>query len=195
MRFVVYGAGAVGGVVGGLLAAAGEAVTLVARGALADAIERRGLIVDTPGGRTAFRIPVARGAGEIGLGVGDAVLLAVKSQDAPAALNDLITASPASPASPRHQIVACLQNGVANEPAALRLFPDVYGVCVMCRQPISSRASSPSIRIPCRASSTSAGTRPGSTREPASSHGPFAQQGSLLRNGRTSCGGSTPSCS
>jgi 2-dehydropantoate 2-reductase len=28
--------------------------------------------------------------------------------------------------------VVCLQNGVANEPAALRLFAEVYGVCVVC---------------------------------------------------------------
>jgi 2-dehydropantoate 2-reductase len=28
--------------------------------------------------------------------------------------------------------VVCVQNGVANEPAALRLFEDVYGVCVVC---------------------------------------------------------------
>jgi 2-dehydropantoate 2-reductase len=27
--------------------------------------------------------------------------------------------------------IVCLQNGVANERAALRLFPDVYGICVM----------------------------------------------------------------
>src|SRR5207302_10080301 len=28
--------------------------------------------------------------------------------------------------------VVCLQNGVDNERAALRVFPHVYGICVMC---------------------------------------------------------------
>jgi 2-dehydropantoate 2-reductase len=31
----------------------------------------------------------------------------------------------------REQPIFCLQNGIANEPAALRLFPNVHGVTVM----------------------------------------------------------------
>jgi 2-dehydropantoate 2-reductase len=45
MRFIVYGAGAVGGVVGALLAEAGEEVVLIARGSHAEAIRRSGLRV------------------------------------------------------------------------------------------------------------------------------------------------------
>ena len=54
------------------------------------------------------------------------MLLAVKSQQTPAVLAELAAVAPVD--TP----VVCLQNGVANEPAALRLFPQVYGVCVMC---------------------------------------------------------------
>jgi 2-dehydropantoate 2-reductase len=50
----------------------------------------------------------------------------MKSQDTVAALDALVgLVSPTTP-------VVCVQNGVANERAALRLFPNVYGVCVMC---------------------------------------------------------------
>lgn len=48
MRILVYGAGAVGGYVGGILAAAGADVTLVARGAQHDALKQRGLILEGP---------------------------------------------------------------------------------------------------------------------------------------------------
>jgi 2-dehydropantoate 2-reductase len=48
MRILVYGAGAVGGYVGGILTAAGADVTLVARGALHDALKQRGLILEGP---------------------------------------------------------------------------------------------------------------------------------------------------
>ena len=58
MRWVVYGAGAVGGVLGGLLHEAGEDVVLVARGAHLDAVRRDGLILATPEGtRTSRRSP------------------------------------------------------------------------------------------------------------------------------------------
>ena len=48
MRILVYGAGAVGGYIGGILTAAGADVTLVARGALHDALKQRGLILEGP---------------------------------------------------------------------------------------------------------------------------------------------------
>ena len=48
MRILVFGAGAVGGYAGGILAAAGADVTLVARGAQHDALARRGLILEGP---------------------------------------------------------------------------------------------------------------------------------------------------
>jgi len=61
----------------------------------------------------------------VGLARGDVVLLTMKSQDTFAALGDLAAAAP--PDVP----VACVQNGVENERAALRRFTNVHGVCVM----------------------------------------------------------------
>jgi len=48
MRILVYGAGAVGGFIGGILTAAGADVTLVARGAQFEALAKRGLILEGP---------------------------------------------------------------------------------------------------------------------------------------------------
>ena len=57
---------------------------------------------------------------------GDVVVLAVKSQDTEGALTALAAVAP-SPTP-----VVCMQNGVANERAALRYFASVYGVCIVC---------------------------------------------------------------
>jgi 2-dehydropantoate 2-reductase len=48
MRILVYGAGAVGGFIGGILTAAGADVTLVARGAQYEALANKGLILEGP---------------------------------------------------------------------------------------------------------------------------------------------------
>jgi 2-dehydropantoate 2-reductase len=50
MRFIVYGAGAVGGYLGALLAAAGQDVTLVGRGAHREAMSTRGFKIDDKDG-------------------------------------------------------------------------------------------------------------------------------------------------
>jgi 2-dehydropantoate 2-reductase len=125
MRFVVYGAGAVGGVLGGLLAGAGYEVVLIARGAHLDAIRRDGLRVLSPDGERVHHLPAVAGPDEIDWRTGDVVLLAMKSMDTEAALRAL-----AAHAEPDTSVV-CVQNSVANERAALRMFEYVYGVCVM----------------------------------------------------------------
>jgi 2-dehydropantoate 2-reductase len=126
VRFIVFGAGAVGGVVGGRLAQHGYDVVLIARGAHYDALRAHGLRLQSPDDDVTIDVPVARGVDEVRFGPDHVVLLAVKSHDTPGALSALASAAP--PGTP----VVCLQNGVENERAALRLFPDVYGVCVMC---------------------------------------------------------------
>ena len=57
MHYVVYGAGAVGGVIGGRLALAGREVTLVARGEHLAAIRDRGLTLDAGDGRHRIEAP------------------------------------------------------------------------------------------------------------------------------------------
>jgi 2-dehydropantoate 2-reductase len=125
VRFVVFGAGAVGGVVGGRLAQHGHDVVLIARGEHYDAIRAHGLRVRSPDDDVTLDVPVAAGPEEVRVGPGDVVLLAVKSHGTQHAL-DALAAS-----VPRSTPVVCLQNGVDNERAALRIFPNVYGICVM----------------------------------------------------------------
>ena len=48
MKILVYGVGAIGGFIGGILAAAGKDVTLVARGATYEALSGRGLVLEGP---------------------------------------------------------------------------------------------------------------------------------------------------
>ena len=62
---------------------------------------------------------------ELHLGTDDVVLLTMKSQDTVAALEELRAAAPPEIA------VVCAQNGVSNEPEALRRFANVYGLCVI----------------------------------------------------------------
>jgi 2-dehydropantoate 2-reductase len=126
MRFVIYGAGAVGGVIGARLFQAGHETILIARGAHHDKIKADGLTLRTPLEEITQRIPVARDPREAKISAQDVVLLCVKGQDSEAALNDLRESAPAGVP------IVCMQNGVANERIALRIFPDVYGAVVLC---------------------------------------------------------------
>jgi len=126
MRFIVYGAGAIGGVVGGRLAEAGQEVVLLARGEHRAALAERGLRVDSPD-RSVTLHPEVRGhPHEIDWRSDDVVLLAVKTQDTFAVRDALIRSAPPSVA------IVCLQNGVVNERMMLRSFSSVYGVFVAC---------------------------------------------------------------
>lgn len=124
MRYVVVGAGAVGGTVGGLLSDAGHDVMLVARGAHAEAMRRDGLRLALPDRVVTVRAPVATAIADVTWRAEDVVLLATKSQDTAGVLDELA-------AQRRDLPIACVQNGVANERMALERFADVYGVVVM----------------------------------------------------------------
>ena len=83
MRIAIVSPGGVGGYYGGRLAAAGEAVLALARGAHLAAIRDRGLRVETPQGDGTWRIAASDDAAE--LGTADIVLFAVKLYQAEAA--------------------------------------------------------------------------------------------------------------
>ena len=126
MRFVILGAGAVGGVVGACLHQSGYEVALIARGEHGQAIRERGLTFERPGvAAVTLSVPVAPSPAELKWSGEEVVLLATKSQDTIGALTDLRRAAPAT--TP----VVCVQNAVENERVALRLFPRVYGAVVM----------------------------------------------------------------
>jgi 2-dehydropantoate 2-reductase len=125
MRIIVVGAGAVGGVVAANLALAGTPVVAVARGDHARVMRESGLRYESPTGTRTVELPVATSIGEIGATDDDVFLLGVKSQDTAGVLDDLRAAGVTD------QPIVCMQNGVDNERRALRLFPRVYGICVM----------------------------------------------------------------
>ena len=86
MKFLVVGAGAVGGVVAARLAATHD-VTVVARGAHAEAIRARGLTVYAPSGTEVVQLRVL----DAPVVTDDTiVLLAVKTQDVAAALRSIV---------------------------------------------------------------------------------------------------------
>lgn len=125
MRIIVVGAGAVGGVVAANLAMAGTPVVAVARGEHARVMRESGLRYESPGGTRTVELPVTTSVGEIDVADDDVFMLGVKSQDTVGVLNDLRAAGVTD------QPIVCMQNGVENERQALRLFPNVYGMCVM----------------------------------------------------------------
>jgi 2-dehydropantoate 2-reductase len=125
VRYVVYGAGAIGGVLAAGMHTAGDDVVGIARGAHLDAIQADGLRVDTPDGSTVVPVRAVGHPREIEWTAEHAVLLVMKSQDTEAALEALAAHAPPE------IVVACVQNGVENERRALRWFANVYGVVVM----------------------------------------------------------------
>jgi 2-dehydropantoate 2-reductase len=126
MRFIVYGAGAIGATIGGRLQKSGQSVTLIARGAHAQAMRAAGLRLRSHDGSERLDLPVVEHPSEIRFTSDDLVLLAVKTQDAVAALDDLAACAPPDIA------ILCAQNGVEGERIAMRRFARVYGISVMC---------------------------------------------------------------
>jgi len=124
MRYVIYGAGAIGATIGGRLHHAGSDVTLIARGAHREALERDGLRLQTPDADDLLRVPVAEAPNGLDLGPKDVVVLAMKGQDAVPARDALAVAADPGVA------VVCAQNGVENERAAARRFANSYGMLV-----------------------------------------------------------------
>jgi 2-dehydropantoate 2-reductase len=124
MRFVVVGAGAIGGAVGARLFQQGFDVTLVARGEHGRALQS-GLVLEAPGETVSLPIPTALEPADVSWDDDTVVLLAVKGQHTEHALGQLGVAPPSTP-------VVCMQNGVENERRVLRHFPHTYGMCVMC---------------------------------------------------------------
>lgn len=123
--FVLYGAGAVGGVIGARLHVAGHDVTLIARGEHLARIRADGLRLDTAEGVHEIRAVATDTAADVEWSDEPVVIVTVKSHQTEAALADLVRFAP--PGTP----VVCAQNGVANEPATLRLFPNTYAITVM----------------------------------------------------------------
>jgi len=125
VRYIVYGAGGIGGVLGGRLAQHGHEVVLIARGAHLQALRSEGLRLQDPDDEVRPSVIAAGSPREARIGAGDVVLLTMKTQDTSAALDDLAAVAPPDVA------VVCAQNGVENERIALRRFEHVHAMSVV----------------------------------------------------------------
>jgi 2-dehydropantoate 2-reductase len=121
-RYVVYGAGAVGGVIGGHLHRSGRPTTLIARGDHLAKIREHGLLLDTAAGTHVIDAPATDTAAEVDWTDPTVVIIAVKAQQTSAALHDLVAHAP------QDTVVVTAQNGVAGEAAILRRFRRAYTV-------------------------------------------------------------------
>ncbi|MFI6550374.1 ketopantoate reductase family protein [Streptomyces prunicolor] len=132
MRYIIIGAGAVGGAIGGRLAGAGCEVVLVARGTQRAALAEHGLRLKVPDGESTHRLPVVEEPAELGeLRPDDVLVLAVKTQDSEAALAVWGPAPVAGGGTAAERLpIVCAQNGVESQRLALRRFRRVHGVCV-----------------------------------------------------------------
>lgn len=129
MRYIIHGAGAVGCLVGGLLAARGAEVVLIARPEHAAAINRNGLkILGTPGTTEQdihlTNVKAVASPHALRPQSGDVLMLAVKTAQVAHSAQVL------REVFGEHTPVFCLQNGVRSEQMVAERFLHVYGVMV-----------------------------------------------------------------
>ena len=136
MDILVFGAGAVGGYVGGRLAHAGYDVTLVARGQAAAAIQKHGLTIlednqqfaSKPTIVSSFRQAMADDAKY------DLFLICMKSYDTEAAINEMVAFCPSPPP------MITLQNGIGIEEKFINEFGSDRVIAGSLTTPISHEA-------------------------------------------------------
>ncbi len=134
-RYVIIGAGAIGGTVGAVLTRAGIPTVLVARGRHAETLAAAGMTLRTPDGTFHTPVTAVSDAEQLRLTTDDVLVFTTKTQQLDVALqqwvdqpvhgqdNVLGTAGELLP-------VLTALNGVAAEEKALRYFRQVFGVCV-----------------------------------------------------------------
>jgi 2-dehydropantoate 2-reductase len=123
MRYIIYGAGGIGSIMGGHLARTGHDVILIGRPGHVSAIKSQGLRLITPSETYTLKIPAVTAPEQINFTPDDVVCLCMKGQDTEGALQGLKKVTAGVP-------VFCFQNGVRNEEIAARYFANVYGVMV-----------------------------------------------------------------
>ena len=119
-RFIIYGAGGIGGVIGGHLAMVGSDVVLIGRPEHMNAIKQHGLKLVKPDGTHIVHVSAVTAPSEVGFKPDDVVLLTMKGQNTDAAMRDLKAVVSDVP-------IFCTQNGVRNEETVKRYFPRTYG--------------------------------------------------------------------
>ncbi|SDS42740.1 ketopantoate reductase family protein [Microlunatus soli] len=135
-RYVFIGAGAIGSAVGGLLAARGTDVLMVARGDHGRAMAAGGLRLRTPEETVSVRPPTVTGPDGVVLRPDDVLVLTTKTHQAEAAIDQWADVEVHDGDTVRGRAADLLPiitalNGVASEEIALRYFARVYAACVM----------------------------------------------------------------
>jgi len=134
-RYVIVGAGAIGGTVGAVLTRAGTPAVLVARGRHAEVLAGAGLTLRTPDGTFLTAVTAASRPGDVRLTERDVLVFATKTQQLEAALQEWVDRPVHGPdgvvgtVGERLPAMTAL-NGVAAEEKSLRYFRRVFGVCV-----------------------------------------------------------------
>jgi 2-dehydropantoate 2-reductase len=131
VRYVILGAGAIGGSIGGLLRLQGFDVVLLARGEHARVMKESGLTLATPHATHHLDVDVAASPAELRLRADDVLIVTTKTQHTAALLDEVASQPMEGPVAADVLPVVCAQNGVENERLALRRFRRVYGICVM----------------------------------------------------------------
>jgi 2-dehydropantoate 2-reductase len=123
VRVIIYGAGAVGSVIGGRLRQSGADVVLVGRPAHVAAVGAHGLTIRTAQGSESVAIDAVESLAELASRPDDVVIITAKTQDTPP-MHDAIAAWNPNAA------VVCGTNGVEHERMALRRFERVYAMLI-----------------------------------------------------------------
>ncbi len=124
MRFVIFGAGAVGSVVGSHLTKAGAEVLLIGDPPHVERIQKEGLRLGGKYGEFVTQPPACSHLADWQYQPGDVIFLAVKTYDTPVALEQLQSKIPTE--TP----IFCFQNTVTNEELVAQRFTHVYGVAL-----------------------------------------------------------------
>lgn len=134
-RYVVVGAGAIGGMIGGRLAAAGVPTVVVGRGEQGRTLAREGVLLLTPEGEVRANPTVWLDPSEADLRHDDVLIVAIKTQDLGQALPvwaDLPVRLADGGTGVAGDVlpVFLATNGVAAEDIAARWFARVHGICI-----------------------------------------------------------------
>lgn len=118
-RYVIFGAGAVGSTVGGLLARAGSRVVCVARPAQVAALSQ-GVVLKLDGREIVVKVESGSRIQDLKPETSDIVVITTKSQMTESVIGELAAVYD------KELRVVCLQNGARNEEIARRRFENVY---------------------------------------------------------------------
>jgi 2-dehydropantoate 2-reductase len=134
-RYVIIGAGAIGGTVGGVLARAGVPTVLVARGRHAAVLAAEGITLKTPDATLRTAVTTASRPDDVVLTDRDVLVFATKTQQLDGALQEWVDRpvhGPGGVVGTAGELLPAMTalNGVAAEDKAMRYFRRVFGICV-----------------------------------------------------------------